>query len=360
MHEVCCCLGEFQTAFHIISVHLWKDISHCADVLSFANQAMVVREVAPKLIDLLMYWVQSGSDYPVLFSKVISSSWAQEHLPVLSQHGHDPARFTTYTSLRTKAKVPITFTPSCPDDHILFTKFSLGQPRGQLAPCVQRCNQVMVFKQGKSGGSVRITCPGCRSSAMVEAYGTDRSTVLGRRQLVAVPYPQRLYIVETWTLPSQVDMGSIQGGSIQEAPAQSSGSKSTATPTTLPPETSHLVSNSPSTFPPPPNMMTRSMVPQPMPRKQLKRTPLPEEITRSSSLPVASTSDIPHSKRLTIRLPRKASTSALSMSAEGTRSTTATPPPPSPQEPPEPQSRKRSATNNWEPVFRKRPSAGPR
>ena len=151
--------------------------------------------------------------------------------------------------------------------------------------------------------------------------------VLGQQQLVAVPYPQQLYIVEMWTLPSQVDMGTIQGGSSQEAPAQPSGSKSTATPTTLPQVTSHLVSNSPSTFPPPPNMMTRSMVSQLMPRKQLKRTPLPEEITQSSSLPVTSTSDIPHSKPLTICLPCKASTSALFMSAEGMCSATATPPP---------------------------------
>ena len=60
------------------------DTSHCANVISLAKEATVVHTVAPKLIDLAMFWVQSSSDYNILFAKMIPTAWDKEHHPFLS------------------------------------------------------------------------------------------------------------------------------------------------------------------------------------------------------------------------------------------------------------------------------------
>ena len=65
-------------------------------VLSLANPAMVVHEVGTELIRLVVNWVQTPSDYHVLFANTIPAKWALLHQLVLSQHGHDPKQYMTY------------------------------------------------------------------------------------------------------------------------------------------------------------------------------------------------------------------------------------------------------------------------
>ena len=99
-------LKGYVSAYNLLCASLYIGNRHCADVISLANQATVVRVVTPALLDLLMYWVQSGSGYHILFAKTIPTEWAMSHQPVLSQRGNVVAWFTTYTSGRTGGKGP--------------------------------------------------------------------------------------------------------------------------------------------------------------------------------------------------------------------------------------------------------------
>ena len=322
------------------------DTSHCADVISLAKEATVVRTVAPKLIDLAMFWVQSPSDYDILFAKMIPAAWAKEHHPVLSRHGHKQTRLTTYISSRTKQLAPITFPPGWPDDHILFTMYAPNEPKGQLVPCPLQCGQVVDTKVLKNGLTIRFRCLGCQGIAEVEKYVTSQTTKLGHHALVAVPYPQGLYPA-TWVhTPVEVE-GKVAGKALEEGesvkvaqdPPRQTGKRPRITKAKP-----SMASSGPSIPDPPPSKgITRSRTSHPAQPGPSIRITRPDEITRSTSLPTASTSAIPSSTSLKLRIPRMPSTPGLSSLAEGSSSAAATPPPPSPQEPAEP--RKRSPTH---------------
>jgi len=292
--------------------------SHCSDVLSLANDTTVVGTVAPTLLDFIAYWVQSPSTYDAIFSKAIPPQWAQVHQPVLSRHGHVERRFTKY-----KGPEPSTPPPPPPaNDHILYTKFSFGQPRGLLSPCYRRCGRGTDSKQ--AGNSVHLTCNGCFEEWWVPTYRTEDSTPLGHG-LVAVPYPQGIYPRQTLNrnerhqpestrVQKQSRGASSKGKHTMGGPTKGGSSKVKPTNT----KTTHR-----------PTLPTNATL----------HPPLPEAMGRSNSLPITSTTANPRSSRLSIRLPpRPTSTSGLSVQglspSDGSRSATATPPPPSPQEPP--------------------------
>lgn len=168
------------------------------------------------------------SDYNTLIANTIPSKWAKEHLPVLSRRGHDPARYTTFTWKEPPRPIP---TPiPCQDDHILFTQFSNGQPKGRLIKCHNRCEQSITTKQ--TAAAVRITCNACKSKCTVKQFKTDMITVLGRHALVAVRYPQDLYPVQ-WELPKEPSSAGLAPPDVVVRSASLPGSTCT-TPTVTP------------------------------------------------------------------------------------------------------------------------------
>ena len=261
-----------------------------------AKRTNLVGDVSARLLDLAAYWVQTPSDYDVLMAKVLNTSWALDHMPVLSMRGHSSERFTTYTTGKPPAPVPITSIPG-QDDHILFTKFEFGQPGGKLVLCPGRCEAKMDPKQTKGG--VRCVCEGteCEYKCTIPQFKTDQTTRLGRRGLVAIKYPPEIFHAQ-WTW----------GGGDNPRP-------------TLP-------------LPPPPTPSPQPSAPPPSHEiKPLPTARLPhlEAMTRSISLPPSRTiTPMPSSSPLVIRIPRMSSTQSLSSAGPSmtrrTRSATATPP----------------------------------
>ena len=268
--------------------------------------------VAPKLMEFIAYWVQSPSSYHAIFSKVIPPEWARTHQPILSQHGHAEYRFTRFKGPDLPASLP----PPPRDDHVLYTKFSFGQPRGLLSPCYRPCNRGTSSKQ--QGKAVHMACDGCLDRWWVPTYWTEHSS-LGHG-LVAVRYPQEVYPLSLGDRDSKFRPS--EAAPTQKQPKGKSTKGRQTKSRTPRSRTTPAIKSHPAS---PPNMALHP--------------PLPEVMSRSSSLPITSSSANPSPRPLTIRIhPRSISTSELSAhmpsSSGGSRSTTATPPPPSPQEPP--------------------------
>ena len=166
--------------------------SHDSPVLSLANSTTLVGRVAPTLLDFVGLWVQTYSDFDVLVAKTMSADWVTQHQPVISQRGHKESRFTSFTSKTGSAPpIPSSFSSS-QDDHVLYTRFALGHPMGLLCPCyVRECKRGTTTKQRDS--YVLVTCNQCTESWSVPIYRTDKSTALGHRDIVAVPFPRETY-----------------------------------------------------------------------------------------------------------------------------------------------------------------------
>ena len=187
---------------------------HCADILSFANNATIVGEIAPPLVQFLKDWVQTASDYYALFVKAFPHLWAKTHQPILSRHGHDPSRYTTYTRQESKTNaisVKLTAEPSR-DDHILITKFSFTEPAGLSLLCNLRCGWGLTSSKTASG--VKVVCGRCGSKCVVPRFYSNGSTTLGRASLVAVRFPQQV-MYANWGPPTRVaitdDLGPDDG-----------------------------------------------------------------------------------------------------------------------------------------------------
>ena len=343
---------------------------HCADILSFANNATVVGEIAPPLMHFLKDWVQTASDYYALFAKAFSHQWAKKHQPVLSRHGHDPSRYTKYTRQESKTNaipVKLTAEPS-QDDHILITKFSFTEPAGLSLLCNLRCGWGLTSSKTVSG--VKVVCRRCGSKCVVPRFYSNGSTTLGRASLVAVRFPQRV-MYANWGPPARAvitddlgpDDGAIGGITTEDTIADVKDTtpedditkdttieNDTTEDTTIANDTTEdtTIANDTTQTALRRSGRRRTLTPkaaelEPPPQStcsskgkrkatSLQITPPPME-TRSNSLP-------------TIRIPRhklihKASSPALSnrpstpSSAGGSRSVTATPPPRSPLEQPD-------------------------
>ena len=183
---------------------------------------------------------------------------------------------------------------------------------GLLVGCSRRCDRGTESK--KEGKSVRLTCNGCFDSWWVPAYRTEDSTSLGHG-LVAVPYPQEFY-------PWKNTQGEAKPTPV---PGQTRGkfSKRKYTRGGL---SKHSSTNA---------LKTPAIKLHPTsPTDTTPHLPLLEAVTRSNSLPIASSSTNPFSTPHSIRPPSYATSTLEPSTSEGTHSATATPPPPSPQEPP--------------------------
>ena len=187
---------------------------HCADILSFANNATVVGEIAPPLMQFLKDWVQTASDYYALFAKAFPHRWVKTHQPILSRHGHDPNRYTTYTRQQSKTNaIPVKLVAEPGrDDHILITKFSFTEPAGLLLLCNLRCGWGLTSSKTASG--VQVVCSRCGSKCVVSRFYSNGSTTLGRASLVAVRFPQQV-MYANWGPPARVaitdDLGPDDG-----------------------------------------------------------------------------------------------------------------------------------------------------
>lgn len=291
-----------------------------------AKPANIVGDIATTLAAFASDWVQTLSDYHVLMARSITHQWCSNHLPVLSQHGHDASRFTIYSSGTPSRKIPIVATPG-DDDHVLYTGFSLAQPQGKVLRCPIFEHQGLHPKGTHNG--VRITCQKCESKCTIPQFKTDRTTPLGSQGIVAIKYPQDQYIAQ-WELSKlALSLNSLR-----------------PTPTT-----------------------PDDVIP-PLPKEVIDRPQihlsLPKVMTKSASLPSSrAISPHPSPTPLVIRIPPMKSTPNLlqpepsGRSGSGTRSGTATPPPPSPQE--QPESRKRTIDELASQIWNKRArSHGPR
>jgi hypothetical protein len=269
---------------------------HCADaVLSLAKDANLVGDVSGALLDVAAAWVQTLSDYDVLMARFIKGSWASNHLPILSRHGHNPTRFTTFFVGNVPQPVPDAARPD-PNDHILFTTFSMGSPAGMVVRCPITAHQGIGFKQTSKG--VRITCKVCLSKCTIPQFRSDLDSPLKAEGLVAVNYPPSQYAAQ-WELSPQA---------LQTNPK-----------------------------------IPRAETPTPeTPVREPKQGPTihvshPDVVARSSSLP-SSTTITPRSSSssLRIRIPPMRSTPDLglpqSSRGDGSNSNNSTPPLPSPQD----------------------------
>jgi hypothetical protein len=139
---------------------------------------------------------------------------------VLSRRGHDPSRYTCFTS----TEKPCVDVASGKDDHILYTRFDLGQPGGRIVRCFGGCEKGMASKPSRN--TVRLTCKGCKYKTTVPAFKTSTETTLGRVSLVAVAYPQHLYPTPHWDPPNT---DNNQAGPSMPTPAPTTGGKGSLT-----------------------------------------------------------------------------------------------------------------------------------
>ena len=348
------------------------DTSHCANIISLANPSTVVREVATQLANLAAYWVQTGSDFPVLFAKAIPPRWAKQHQPVLSQHEHDPARFTNY--IRRPTRRP--FLPGQDEDHILFTKFSFKQPVGMLCPCYQKCERP-IKSRPIPNHRIQLTCTECDDVWAVPATPTDRSTALGHASLVAVVYPQRIYPLRfrdyiAGLLPPSQDSPTEEAAAQlptftdpAEKPSRTGGRQQSKAKGQQHPRGRSQPGKKSNTSAKPAQLRVMDQ------KSSLPSSTLLPSTASSSKIPIAttsrnpprmaSTSMPPSPKSRQIRIPRQASTPTFLHSEPPTSrsascSAASTPPPPSPQLEPQSQPPKRPPTRQTSrPMLQKRP-----
>ena len=165
---------------------------HCAGtVLLLANRATLVSEVASVVAEFVTRWIQSPSRYDWIFASTIPAAWAGAHQPILSTRSQG---------------------------HLLYTMFSIKEPKGQLVICHRKeCNYNIQAKAGNT--NVKYTCLQCGSVCHILKTTSDKTTFLGRQALVKTSYPQPQYRA-AWKLPV-----SKETADIHPPPAETSQSK---------------------------------------------------------------------------------------------------------------------------------------
>lgn len=219
--------------------------------------------------------------------------------------------------------------------HALYTKFNFAEPFGKLVLCHRMCSGQLHSKAGRT--TVKITCMTCGSTCTVPKVTTDRTTTLGRRRMVKIPYPQEQFPTE-WKLPqpgakftqplhpttppaqdSQVAMPLVHKS---QDVAPSLQNPEVPTPPVQMPHVATPPGQTPQTTAPPvqtPRVVTRSSkkvqpVPPPVAKAPPMLTPVREALRRLSSAPLMRTRSLPvasgstppaptSSDRLVIRLP---------------------------------------------------------
>ena len=157
---ICCLTGKLSQTTFLFSIS--HALSHCADILSFANKSNVPGELAAELINLCSRWVQSAShDYDILFAPLLPPRWARIHKPVVSRKGHG---------------------------HVLYTQATSQEPDGKLVVCHNGCEAIFDVHPRK--GHVKFTCTDCESTTNTTNINPRRNETLGNHGLIKTPFPQ--------------------------------------------------------------------------------------------------------------------------------------------------------------------------
>ena len=149
--------------------------SHCADaVLSFSNNITIVSDVALPLANFALRWVQSNSDYDTIVASAFTPSWASLHRPVLSR---------------------------LPSTHTLYIGVDPLEPNGQLIRCHQGCGREFL-EHDRQKKLLKVECKFCGSQGEMKPPSILPGTILGRKFLLKVEYPQ-LPAKMVWKFPSK-------------------------------------------------------------------------------------------------------------------------------------------------------------
>ncbi|KAF9642991.1 hypothetical protein BDM02DRAFT_3192356 [Thelephora ganbajun] len=153
----------------------------------------------------------------------MTADWATMHKPVLSRWS---------------------------SNHVLYTKFSISEPNGQLVICHHTGCHPVDMRSTARKENVRFICDGCGSRCSVRKVVSDRSTVLGRREFVKTEYPQKQCLMQ-WTLPKLLSPPPRE-------PAQPKGSALAKQEITKPPKPSLPLRSEATTVVPAPVIISHS------------------------------------------------------------------------------------------------------
>lgn len=160
----------------IAITYLIGRISHCADaVLSFANRATVVGDIASGVNEFVTQWVQTLSDYDFLVATTMDRRWIDKHCPVFSRKVEGIPVHTTYSGM------------------------TLGRPGGKVVVCHRMCREEILIQGDKQRERVDLRCSKCDSRCRVPMILPDNTTPLGARELFKTIYPPELFPVK-WRL----------------------------------------------------------------------------------------------------------------------------------------------------------------
>ena len=156
--------------------------SHDAEaVLSLANNATVVGDVAATLADIISTWARTGSNFDTIISCVVHGDWALYHRLVISRRREGNADKS---------------------DHTLYTGYSPMEPNGQLVRCHRGCGGENMSAEPQ-GPTFRITCRGCGSWCFVTSVAKEKSSIPGSAGIVKANYPQKQAMTQ-WVLNEPV------------------------------------------------------------------------------------------------------------------------------------------------------------
>jgi hypothetical protein len=199
------------------------------------------------------------------------STWAYQHKPVLSRKRDGQM------------------------SHVLYTGVQRAEPGGARVTCIHQCNKGFRIKTspGKaSPGNYIFMCSSCDWRSTIPIPPIDKTTALGRKQLLKVNFPQKQYPAE-WRAPPPQGQGFTHKSDLKIAgPSKNAASGSIPTP--------HLFSADFKPIAPPhlsaPAMSSRTVsLPAPL-------VPKPEPPLTSSSL------------KIMIRVPPKVKVPAIARS----------------------------------------------
>lgn len=124
-------------------------------------------DIAGTLSDFIAQWVQSGSGYDLLVATTMGPDWAKSHIPVFSTREQG---------------------------HILYTKYDLSEPNGNIVRCHMGCNHGLRFTS--TNVTVKAMCVRCKSTCSFPRVRQTLDTALGKAGLVKTQYPPQRYGVQ--------------------------------------------------------------------------------------------------------------------------------------------------------------------
>ena len=178
-------------------------------ILSFANEFTVIGDISADVAKFILAWTTSRSDYDALVATSFNADFATQHRPVISRAS---------------------------GLHILYTGHSLVEPRGHLISCPRKENgrphdRRHLLPRHNKKMKVVITCKykGCGATCEVSSWDVDKSSPLGLKGFVSVPFPPEEVIVQ-WSLPNLNKSKDAQKGSNKSKDAKKGHNKSKNAP----------------------------------------------------------------------------------------------------------------------------------